>query len=99
VKQVWDRYDYGRDKSWYRLVGYPLLKGVAEYWIHELVPDLYFNDGTLVVGPCNSPEMGYIVSSLIDLLTLLDSRCQALTIYRHLVAIIINRWSGKYLIT
>jgi hypothetical protein len=98
VKQVWDRYDYGRDESWYRSVGYPLLKEVAEYWIHELVPDLYFNDGTLVVGPCNSPEMGYIVSSLIDLLALLDSRWQALTSHRHSVAITISRLSGKYLI-
>lgn len=62
VKHVWDRYDYSRDESWYRSVGYPLIKGVAEYWIHELVPDLYSNDGTLVAAPCNSPEHGWTVS-------------------------------------
>jgi alpha-L-fucosidase 2 len=43
-------------------VGYPLLKQIAQYWIHELVPDQYFNDGTLVAAPCNSPEHGNIVS-------------------------------------
>ncbi|RFU28792.1 hypothetical protein B7463_g7548, partial [Scytalidium lignicola] len=59
MKHVWDRYDYGRDESWYKSVGYPLLKGVAEYWIHELVPDLYTNDGTLIAAPCNSPEHGW----------------------------------------
>ncbi|KAH8811188.1 glycoside hydrolase family 95 protein [Xylogone sp. PMI_703] len=56
MKHVWDRYDYGRDETWYRTEGYPLLKGIAEYWIHELVEDQYFNDGTLVAAPCNSPE-------------------------------------------
>jgi alpha-L-fucosidase 2 len=63
VKHVWDRYDYGQDESWYREVGYPLIKGVAEYWIHELVEDLYTNDGTLVAAPCNSPEHGWTVSA------------------------------------
>ncbi|KAK5996320.1 putative alpha-fucosidase A [Cladobotryum mycophilum] len=59
MKNVWDRYDYGRNESWYRTVGYPMLKSVAEYWIHEMVPDLYSKDGTLVAAPCNSPEHGW----------------------------------------
>jgi hypothetical protein len=71
-------------------VGYPLLKGVAEYWIHELVPDQYFNDSTLVAAPCNSPEHGWTVS-LHDPTYSHPLFLQALTIYRHLVALIINR--------
>ena len=61
MKHVWDRYDYGRNVSWYQTVGYPLLKQVAEFWVHELVLDQYFNDGTLVAAPCNSPEHGWTV--------------------------------------
>lgn len=61
MQNVWDRYDYGRDTTWYRATGYPLMKAVAEYWIHEMVPDLYWNDGTLVAAPCNSPEHGWTV--------------------------------------
>jgi hypothetical protein len=61
VQNVWDRYDYGRDTNWYRATGYPLMKAVAEYWIHEMVPDLYWKDGTLVAAPCNSPEHGWTV--------------------------------------
>ncbi|KAM0456662.1 hypothetical protein ACHAO4_003693 [Trichoderma viride] len=59
MQNVWDRYDYGRDTTWYRATGYPLMKAVAEYWIHEMVPDLYSKDGTLVAAPCNSPEHGW----------------------------------------
>ncbi|KAJ6437332.1 alpha-fucosidase [Purpureocillium lavendulum] len=55
---VWDRFDYGRDEKWYKSVGYPLMKGVAEFWLDVLVQDRYFNDGTLVANPCNSPEQG-----------------------------------------
>ncbi|KAK4069115.1 CAZyme family GH95 [Trichoderma harzianum] len=58
MAHVWDRYDYGRDKKWYASVGYPLMKGVASFWVDMMVPDGYFNDGTLVANPCNSPEHG-----------------------------------------
>ena len=63
VKHIWDHYDYTRNETWYREIGYPLLKQVAEYWVHEMVLDLYSNDGTLVAAPCNSPEQGWTVSS------------------------------------
>ncbi|CAL5867505.1 uncharacterized protein PFLUO_LOCUS1724 [Penicillium psychrofluorescens] len=53
---VWDRFDYGRDVHWYRSVGYPLIKAVAEFWLDMLLEDGYFKDGTLVANPCNSPE-------------------------------------------
>ncbi|KAL7806846.1 glycoside hydrolase family 95 protein [Trichoderma aethiopicum] len=58
MAHVWDRYDYGRDKQWYASVGYPMMKGVASFWVDMLVQDRYFNDGTLVANPCNSPEQG-----------------------------------------
>ncbi|KAJ5939628.1 glycoside hydrolase family 95 protein-like protein [Penicillium verhagenii] len=50
--------DYSNDATWYRTQGYPLLKGTALFWLSQLQKDLYFNDDTLVVNPCNSPEHG-----------------------------------------
>lgn len=29
---------------------------MAEFWLDNLFDDGYFNDGSLVVNPCNSPE-------------------------------------------
>jgi alpha-L-fucosidase 2 len=55
---VLDAYDYSRDAAWYKSQGYPLIKGVAQFWLSQLQDDLFFNDGTLVVNPCNSPEQG-----------------------------------------
>ena len=31
-------------------------QGVASFHLQKLIPDLHFNDSTLVVNPCNSPE-------------------------------------------
>lgn len=53
-----DWLEYSGDAEWYRRQGYPLLKGAALFWLDQLQEDLYFNDGTLVVNPCNSPEHG-----------------------------------------
>ncbi|GAB7366194.1 hypothetical protein MBLNU230_g7754t1 [Neophaeotheca triangularis] len=58
MEHVWDYYDYSRDLNWLVETGYPLLKGVAKFWLTQLQQDLYFNDGTLVVNPCDSPEHG-----------------------------------------
>ncbi|ROW00089.1 hypothetical protein VSDG_03553 [Cytospora chrysosperma] len=55
---VFDHYDYNRNITWLTETGYPLLKGVASFWLSQLQEDLFFNDGTLVVNPCNSPEHG-----------------------------------------
>ncbi|GLB08979.1 hypothetical protein AtubIFM57258_004888 [Aspergillus tubingensis] len=55
---VWDHFDYTQDSAWYREIGYPILKGAAQFWLSQLVKDEYFKDGTLVVNPCNSPEHG-----------------------------------------
>ncbi|KAI1435950.1 glycoside hydrolase family 95 protein [Xylaria sp. CBS 124048] len=58
MQHVWDRFDYGRDVEWLRRQGYPLMKGIAQFWVSQLQEDKFFNDGTLVVNPCNSPEIG-----------------------------------------
>jgi hypothetical protein len=33
-----------------------LSKGVASFHLDNVIEDLHFNDSTLVVSPCNSPE-------------------------------------------
>lgn len=58
MQHVWDRFDYAQDVDWLRRQGYPLLKGIAEFWVSQLQEDEFSNDGTLVVNPCNSPETG-----------------------------------------
>ena len=58
MQQVYDHYSYSQNASWFVNQGYPLVKGVAQFWLSQLQPDAYFNDSTLVVNPCNSPEHG-----------------------------------------
>ncbi|KAI0418359.1 Six-hairpin glycosidase-like protein [Xylaria grammica] len=58
MQHVWDRFDYTQDINWLRKQGYPLLKGIAQFWVSQLQEDQFFNDGTLVANPCNSPEIG-----------------------------------------
>ncbi|KAH7337881.1 glycoside hydrolase family 95 protein [Rhizoctonia solani] len=53
---VYDHFDYTNDVLWWKRHGWPLLKGVASFWLDHLVEDKHFNDGTLVAVPCNSPE-------------------------------------------
>ena len=58
MHSVSDYLDYTGNTSWYQATGYPLIKGVALFWLSQLQPDTYFNDGTLVAAPCTSPEHG-----------------------------------------
>ncbi|KAF8811090.1 glycoside hydrolase family 95 protein [Phlegmacium glaucopus] len=53
---VWDHFDHTNDVDWWKAQGWPLVKGVASFHLDKLIPDLHFNDSTLVVNPCNSPE-------------------------------------------
>ncbi|KAJ6567710.1 glycoside hydrolase family 95 protein [Mycena vulgaris] len=53
---VWDHFDYTNDVAWWKAQGWPLIKGVASFHLDKLIPDRRFNDGSLVVNPCNSPE-------------------------------------------
>ncbi|KAG9098203.1 hypothetical protein FRC06_006651 [Ceratobasidium sp. 370] len=57
---VYDHFDYTNDVAWWKAQGWPLLKGVASFWLDHLVEDLHFKDGTLVTAPCNSPEQAVI---------------------------------------
>ena len=58
MQHVWDHYDYSQNVTWFQEQGYPLIKGVAQFWLSQLQNDKFFNDGTLVAIPCNSPEHG-----------------------------------------
>ncbi|KZV74227.1 glycoside hydrolase family 95 protein [Peniophora sp. CONT] len=57
---VWDHLDYTHDVAWWMSQGWPLLKGALQFQIAKLVEDQHFNDSTLVVAPCNSPEQAPI---------------------------------------
>jgi alpha-L-fucosidase 2 len=58
MQHVYDHWEYSQDVQWLEVQGYPLLKGVAEFWLGQLQKDSFFNDSSLVVNPCNSPEHG-----------------------------------------
>lgn len=58
MQHVFDHWEYSQDVNWLQIQGYPMLKGVAEFWLNQLQDDNYSKDGTLVVNPCNSPEHG-----------------------------------------
>ncbi|KAH7337883.1 glycoside hydrolase family 95 protein [Rhizoctonia solani] len=57
---VYDHFDYTNDVAWWRSQGWPLLKGVALFWLDHLIEDERFKDGTLVTAPCNSPEQAIV---------------------------------------
>ncbi|CAE6480275.1 unnamed protein product [Rhizoctonia solani] len=57
MMHVYDHLDYTNDVSWWKRQGWPLLKGVTQFWLDYLVEDRHSNDGTLVAIPCNSPEL------------------------------------------
>jgi alpha-L-fucosidase 2 len=58
MQHVFDHFSYSQDTNWLEMQGYPLMKGVAQFWLSQLQVDEYFEDGTLIVNPCNSPEHG-----------------------------------------
>jgi alpha-L-fucosidase 2 len=58
MQHVSDHFSYSQDVVWLKEIGYPLLKGVTQFWLPQIQEDTYWNDGTLVVNPCNSPEHG-----------------------------------------
>ncbi|KAG9044139.1 hypothetical protein FS837_008733 [Tulasnella sp. UAMH 9824] len=61
MTHVIDHLDYGSGSiEWWQKQGWPLVKGTAEFWLDNLFVDLFHNDGTMVVNPCNSPEQNPI---------------------------------------
>ncbi|CAE6531228.1 unnamed protein product [Rhizoctonia solani] len=57
---VYDHFDYTNDVAWWRAQGWPLLKGVTQFWLDHLIEDQRSKDGTLVTAPCNSPEQAIV---------------------------------------
>ncbi|KAB7772439.1 glycoside hydrolase family 95 protein [Xanthomonas maliensis] len=53
LQQLWDRWDYGRDRAYLRKI-YPLFKGAAEFFVATLVRDP--QTGAMVTNPSMSPE-------------------------------------------
>ncbi len=58
MQHVWNNFDYTQNVTWLQEQGYPLIKGVAEFWLGQLQEDTFSEDGSLVANPCNSPEHG-----------------------------------------
>lgn len=54
--QIWEYYDYTRDKQWLREIGYPIIKSSANF-VTDL---LYLHNGTYTSAPSYSPEHGTI---------------------------------------
>lgn len=52
--QIWEYYDYTRDKEWLRNVGYDIIKGSADFCADLL----YLANGTYTSAPSYSPEHG-----------------------------------------
>jgi len=53
---VWEHYRFTGDVDWLREVGYPLMRGSAEFFLDYLVED---EQGRLLCGPSDSPENRY----------------------------------------
>lgn len=58
MQHVFDHWDYSQDTEWLQTQGYPMMKGIAEFWLSQLQVDEFSKDGSLVVNPCSSPEHG-----------------------------------------
>lgn len=57
ARHAWEHYEYGRDLSFLRKQGYPLIKEAALFWLDYLTED---EKGYLVSNPSYSPEHGGI---------------------------------------
>ncbi len=58
-QHLWERYRFSGDRDFLESRAYPLMKGVAEFFVGYLVKDP--RTGYLVSGPSNSPELGGLV--------------------------------------
>ncbi|MEV0069139.1 glycoside hydrolase family 95 protein [Amycolatopsis sp. NPDC050768] len=55
IRQLWEHYLFTMDEDFLRRRAYPILKEHTQFWLGYLVTDA---DGTLVVSPSFSPELG-----------------------------------------
>ncbi|MBJ6368887.1 glycoside hydrolase family 95 protein [Snuella sedimenti] len=58
TQHIWDHYEFTMDKKYLKEIGYPILKGQAQFLSDYLVEDP--EDGTLVSNPSWSPEHGKV---------------------------------------
>ena len=82
---VFDHFSYSQNMTWFLTQGYPLMKGVAEFWLSQLQEDKFFNDGSLVVNPCNSPEHGPTTFGCTHFQQLINQLFSSLLSISHLV--------------
>lgn len=57
MQPVYEHYAFTGDTEYLQDKAYPMMKGAAEFWIHNLQPDPHDNN-RLVVTPSYSPEQG-----------------------------------------
>lgn len=57
-RNVWDHYDFGRDESFLREIGWPLIRDAAMFVLDWLVES---PDGGLATSPSTSPENHYLL--------------------------------------
>ena len=51
------------------------IQSVAQFHLEKLIPDERFNDGTLVVSPCNSPEQAPVTFGTLLIEQMQRSTC------------------------
>ena len=56
-QNLWEKYQFSRDKEYLKTRIYPIIREAAEFWTKFLIEDV---DGTLVSSPSISPEQGNI---------------------------------------
>lgn len=60
-QHLWWRYAFTQDKEFLRTRAYPILKKAALFFVDFLIKDPRSNQGWLISGPSNSPEIGGLV--------------------------------------
>ena len=56
-QHLWQHYEFGGDEKFLRDTAYPLMKGVAEFFLDFLIDD---GEGCLVTAPSTSPENQFV---------------------------------------
>ncbi|MCP4709359.1 MAG: glycoside hydrolase family 95 protein, partial [Planctomycetes bacterium] len=60
-QHLWWHYEFTQDEEFLRERGYPIMKEAAFFFVDYLIEDPRTNNGWLISGPSNSPEIGGLV--------------------------------------
>lgn len=60
-QHLWWRYEYTLDKEFLRTRAYPIIKEASKFFADYLIEDPRNDEGWLISGPSNSPEIGGLV--------------------------------------